>query len=196
MSDIEKKLIKKSMNGDVASFETLINQYQKYAYNIAYRMMGNEEDAKDAAQDALIKVYRNLHTFKMDSTFSTWLYRIVMNTCKDALRKRKDQVVSLNQEIETNEGSIERQLSDKEADPLLIYEKMELKEEIGDAINQLKAQHKEVVVLKDLLGYSYDEISQIVDVPIGTVRSRLNRGREQLKDILKSNMGALRRQYV
>merc|ERR1711941_183228 len=94
------ELIQKSIDGDVASFEQLIKEYRTYVYNIAYRMMGNTYDADDMAQESLIKAFKSIHQFKANAKFSTWLYRIVMNTCKDELRKRKDVTVPLEEQLD------------------------------------------------------------------------------------------------
>jgi RNA polymerase sigma-70 factor (ECF subfamily) len=182
--EMESKLIEQSIKGNVESFESLIRQYNRYVYNIAYRMMGNEEDAKDMSQEALIKAYKAISNFKMESSFSTWLYRIVINTCKDELRKRKEQVYSLDDEISDN-ISLKDTLSDEIGNPLLIYEQVELKTALNHALEKLSEDNKSVVILKDLLGYSYEEIGEILQIPIGTVRSRLNRSRSALRTILK-----------
>lgn len=174
-------LVEKSINGDVESFEKLISEYNRYVYNVAYRMMGNEQDAEDMAQEALIKAFKAISTFNKESQFSTWLYRIVINTCKDELRKRKEKTLSLD-----DEDGVKHIVSSDEADPLLIYEKNEIKARVQGAIDQLSEDYKAVIVLRDLMGYSYDEIGTILDVPIGTVRSRLNRSRQKLKLILKA----------
>ncbi len=184
---MESMLIEKSIKGDVASFEKLIIKYNRYIYNIAFRMMANEEDAKDMSQEALIKAFKAIHTFKMEATFSTWLYRITINVCKDELRKRKEVVLSYDAELST-EGSLKDIIKDDQANPLLIYEKLELKASIELALNKLSEDNKTVVVLKDLLGYSYEEIGTILQIPIGTVRSRLNRSRSALKSILQIQM--------
>lgn len=181
---MESTLIEKSIQGDVSSFEKLIIQYNRYVYNIAYRMMGNEEDAKDMSQEALIKAYKAIGNFKMESSFSTWLYRIVINTCKDELRKRKEQVLSLDEAIADN-ASLQDVISDDKANPILIYEQVELKATLKEALNKLSDDSKSVVILKDLMGYSYEEIGEILQIPIGTVRSRLSRSRTSLKSILK-----------
>ncbi len=181
---METKLLERAIQGDVDSFEQLIKTYNRYVYNIAYRMMGNEEDAKDMSQEALIKAYRNIKTFKMESSFSTWLYRIVINTCKDELRKRKEKTYSLDEAF-GEDDSLKYEISDSNSDPILVYEKVELKANIENALNQLSDDGKSVVVLKDILGYSYDEIGEILQIPIGTVRSRLNRSRLALKKILQ-----------
>lgn len=169
----------------------MISKYNRYVYNIAYRMMGDEEDAKDMSQEALLKAFRSIRQFKMESNFSTWLYRIAINTCKDELRKRKEQAVSLDTPI-GDKMTLGETLSDGDsANPILIYEKAELKVMIEKALDQLPEDGKNVVVLKDLLGYSYEEIGEMLEIPIGTVRSRLNRNRSALRKILQTEGRAL-----
>jgi len=177
------ELIQKSIDGDVASFEQLIKEYRTYVYNIAYRMMGNTYDADDMAQEALIKAFKSIHQFKANAKFSTWLYRIVMNTCKDELRKRKDVTVPLEEQLDALEEDKEEKY-----DPLIIYEKKELKTKIQLALNKLSNDGKEVIVLRDIMGYTYDEIGEMLQIPIGTVRSRINRNRIMLKNILKAEV--------
>ena len=147
-------------------------------------MMGNEEDAKDMSQETLIKAFKAISKFKMEANFSTWLYRITINVCKDELRKRKEVVLSYDATL-ADEGTLKDIIRDDQANPILIYEKLELKESIELALNKLSDDNKSVVVLKDLLGYSYEEIGEILQIPIGTVRSRLNRSRSALKNILQ-----------
>lgn len=184
MSENEAILLKKIKNGDVESFELLIADYQVYAYNVAYRMLGNEEDAKDMTQEALIKVYKSIHKFKENSNFSTWLYRIVMNTCKDELKKRKEVILSLDKEIETNDGRISREIGDERLNPSKIVERNEVSKMVQEAISALSDSNRMVIVLRDIQGLSYEEISQVIKEPIGTVKSRINRGRSQLKKLL------------
>jgi len=181
---MESTLIEKSIQGDVASFEKLIIKYNRYVYNIAFRMMGNEEDAKDMSQETLIKAFKAIGQFKMEANFSTWLYRITINVCKDELRKRKENVLSYDADL-GDEGTLKDIIKDETANPILIYEKLELRESIESALNKLSDDNKSVVVLKDLLGYSYEEIGDILQIPIGTVRSRLNRSRSTLKKLLQ-----------
>lgn len=188
MSEQERLLIERAKSGDVESFETLIRNHQTYAYNIAYRMVGNEEDAKDAAQEALIKVFKNLESFKGDSAFSTWLYRIVMNTCKDLLRKRKPNEISIDKGYETDNGEVQMEIEDNSNDPVTMYEQQEVRVTIETALNELPDSYKSVVVLREIQGLSYDEISEIEDIPVGTVRSRINRGRRILREILKDKL--------
>lgn len=180
----EKSLILKSLKGDVTSFERLIKDYQKMAYNVAYRIMGNEEDAKDMTQEALIKVYRKLDSFRMDAQFSTWLYRIVMNTCKDELRKKKMKVISIDQSIETDDGKMHMDLEDEGLHPDELLVQKETQSEVHAALQEVSEKNRVVVVLRDIKGFSYQEISDIIDVPVGTIKSRISRGRNELKTVL------------
>jgi len=187
VTDTEKIFLKKSQEGDIASFEQLIARHQQKVYNIAYRMMGNEEDAKDAAQEALIKIYKSVSKFRGDSGFSTWVYRIAINACKDELRKKKHNIISLDKEIETEEGSIKNELADQGLKPDELVEQAELNETIQEAINQLPEQNRIAIILRDIQGFSYEDISSTLECPVGTVKSRINRGRKLLKDCLKQN---------
>jgi len=195
VSDLEKLLVKKSQSGDVESFELLISSYDKRAYNIAYRIMGNEEDAKDMAQEALLRVFKSIKDFKGQSAFSTWLYRIVTNVCLDELRRRKnDKYVPLESTVQTDNGELHMELcSDKET-PESAYERVEQRELITKAIRELNDEYKSVIVLRDIQGFSYDEISNMLDCSLGTVKSRINRARTMLRDKLKASM-ELSRQY-
>jgi RNA polymerase sigma-70 factor, ECF subfamily len=186
---MEKLLVKKSQSGDVESFELLINAYDKRAYNIAYRVMGNEENAKDMAQEALLRVFRSIKDFKGQSSFSTWLYRVVTNVCLDELRRRKNEkYVSMDSTIQTDSGELHMELcSDKET-PESVYERVEQRELITKAINELNEDYKSVIVLRDIQGFSYEEISNMLDCSLGTVKSRINRARNMLRERLKSSM--------
>lgn len=189
MSDYEKLLVKKSQSGDVESFELLISSYDKRAYNIAYRVMGNEEDAKDMAQEALLRVFRSIKSFRGQSSFSTWLYRIVTNVCLDELRRRKNEkYVSMDSTIQTDSGELHLEIcSDKET-PESVFEQVEQREVIRNAISELKDEYRSVIVLRDIQGFSYEEISGILDCSLGTVKSRINRARTMLRDKLKLSM--------
>jgi RNA polymerase sigma-70 factor (ECF subfamily) len=197
VSDLEKLLIKKSQSGDVESFELLISSYDKRAYNIAYRIMGNEEDAKDMAQEALLRVFKSLKDFKGQAAFSTWLYRIVTNVCLDELRRRKNEkYVSIDSTIHTDSGELHMELcSDKET-PENIYERVEQRELIKNAIKEMSEDYRSVIILRDIQGFSYEEISVILDCSLGTVKSRINRARTMLRDKLKQSMELSRENIV
>lgn len=173
MVDIETDLIDKCKKGDLNSFEVLINTYSSIVYNILFRILGNEEDAKDVSQEVFIKVYKKLSTFKGQSKFSTWLYRITVNSAKDFIKKRKDVVMVDNYE------AIEREFT-----PTNDYHKKDDSMMINQGLRRLKDELREIIVLKDIQGFSYEEISGILDINIGTVKSRLNRARLKLREHL------------
>lgn len=185
LSDYEKILIEKSKNGDIESFEKLIEKYQVVAFNIAYRMLGNKEDASDVAQESLVKVYKSLKSFRGDSNFSTWFYRIVKNNCIDAIRKmKKMKTYSLDKEFETENGSYSFQIADSKYLPDKIYEIKERQELVQTALGKIPEKYRGVLILRDIQGFTYEEIAGITENPIGTVKSRINRGRLILKEIL------------
>ncbi|QZY56576.1 RNA polymerase sigma factor [Crassaminicella profunda] len=188
MSKIVKELIHKSQQGDIESFEALIKEHEKLAFNIAYRMLGNIEDAKDATQEAFIKTYKSLHKFKGESNFSTWLYKIVTNTSLDLLRKRKSKkTCSYDRQIDTEDGNIIRELPDETYIPEDIVAKRERQRNIQRAINCLSEDHKTVIVLRDIRGFSYEQISKILDCSEGTIKSRISRARQSLKKVIEKN---------
>ena len=197
MSDREHELVKSSKRGDVKAFETLIESYQKKVYNIALKMMGNPEDANDLAQESFIRVFKSIDKFKEQSSFSTWIYRITTNICLDELRKRKNKkTFSIDEDIKYNDIEIPRQIQDEGPLPEDILESKETSQIVRKAINCLSDQHKTVLVLRDIEGFSYEEICKITNCPEGTVKSRINRARSALKDILKNRKELFRTDCV
>ncbi len=181
MSDNEIILLEKAIKGDIKSFEILIRKYQKFAYNVALNYLKDVNEAEDVTQEALIKAFKYLKNFHMDSKFSTWLYRIVINTCKDELKKksRDNKVITLN-----NKDTYLDEIEDLRYEPLKNIEEKELSNNLKEAVNKLKDKYKEVIILCDINNMSYNEISEILDIPVGTVRSRINRGRLCLRKII------------
>ena len=183
----ETELISRAKQGDMQAFEELILQLEKIVYNVAFRMMNHSEDARDLSQEVFLKAYKNLEKFDERSSFSTWLYRITTNTCIDEMRKRKGkQSYSLEAELENEEGSMQRQVVSEEETPEERLLREEGKSEILQALDTLSEEHKAAVILRDIRGMSYEEISEIIELPMGTVKSRISRARNQLKaEILK-----------
>lgn len=183
----ERDLIQKAKQGDMLAFEELILKHEKIVYNVALRMMNHSEDAKDISQEVFLKAYKNIGNFDERSQFSTWLYRITHNTCIDEMRKRKGkQSYSLEEELENEDGSMQRQIADESDTPEESLLREEQKSEILQALDQLSEEHKAAVVLRDVKGLSYEEISEILELSLGTVKSRISRARNQLKtEILK-----------
>lgn len=193
----EKVLIDRAKAGDIEAFEQLVEKYEKKIFNIALRSIGNYADASDLAQEVLIRIYKSIGGFKEQSSLSTWIYRITTNVCLDEIRKQKNRrVVSLEEEIRLDAGEIKKQYESDDPLPEEIAEKKEIGRIVENAINKLSAEHKMVIILRDIQGLSYDEISGILKCPEGTVKSRINRARMALKNILKSDKELLPYEYV
>jgi RNA polymerase sigma-70 factor (ECF subfamily) len=163
--------------------------HQRFVFNLAYRMMGNYDDACDVSQDAFLSAYKNMPGFKGNAQFSTWLYAIVINTCRTWLKKRarrsEKEPFSLDDPgKKVRDGRrITTPSGDKAIEDNLIKE--DRTRIIRECINQLDREYREVVILRDLQGFSYREIGKILNIPSGTVKSRLFRGRDALKVVLK-----------
>lgn len=186
MNEYEEKLIKMAVKGDVNAFEKIVYTYEKKIYNIAYNMFTNEQDAYDATQEVFIKLYRNIHSFKFDSSFATWLHRIAVNTCIDEYRKKKKHIYqtaySLDEPIENEDSAVVREIKDQSKTPEDKIIQNETIEDVRKAISQLKEEYKSIIILRDLNGYSYEEIAKILDCSLGTIKSRLSRARNALKN--------------
>jgi len=192
MFEEEKALVEKARQGDLAAFNSLISAYQNIAYNVAFRILGNHYDASDAVQEAFIKAFRAIHKFKGGS-FKVWLLRIVTNACKDALRasKRKPTVPLSPQgrELESVPFSV------NEENPENYAERHELARLVQEAIDTLPFDQKAVIVLADLEGLDYFEISEALGIPLGTVKSRLSRARAKVRDYLLAHEELLPSRY-
>ncbi len=189
----EKELLEKAKAGDVESFEILIQAVRQKAYQIALSYLKNQEDAEDALQDSLLKIYRGLSRFQETSRFSTWVYRVVVNTCLDHIKKnkrQKDRILSFSgEDREENPFDAVSMLRDESAEPerhMLQKEKTQI---ILACLERIAPSLREVVVLRDVQGFSYGEIAQILDVSEGTVKSRLSRARQAVKEMFFQIMG-------
>lgn len=184
-TDFQNDLLKKAMQGDLSSFEALIIHYEKLIFNISYRMFGNIEDAKDISQEALIKIYKNINKCVDIKHFRSWIYTVTNNTCIDELRKRKGKITdSIDERLYIDESSVVKQIKSKDLSPEDDYVNKELGETIQKAIDKLSPDKKQLIVLRDIQGLSYNELAEITDSSLGTVKSRLARARSSLKDIL------------
>ena len=179
----EKEIIRRAADGDMQAFEIIVSLYEKKVYNLVYRNLGHEQDAMDACQEVFLRVFRFLGNFKEESSFSTWIYRIAMNVCKDHMkRNRMNFDISLNQETEDEEYEVE--VSDIRYNPENAYERKELSERLEAGMRQLSSTHRDVLVLREVAGKSYTEISEILSLDVGTVKSRIARARENLRKYL------------
>ena len=188
MQKSDAQLVSLARRGDRSSFDMLVERHYTLAYNTAYRMLDDVDSASDATQAAFVRAYKSLGSFRGRSAFSTWLYRIVCNVCLDLLRNRRNDVVSLDVAVESPDGTSLHTIPDVSAKPDLSAERSERQRCVHAALRRLSAEYRGVVVLFDLLGFSYDEIADILQIPLGTVKSRLNRARLALKDTLAEDM--------
>ncbi len=171
----EERLIESAQKGNAEAFGDLVRHYEKFVFNIALSYMSNYDDAFDVAQDAFIKAWRRIDTFKGDSAFSTWLYRICSNTAKDALVQRNKAYC---------EGELEEHIPDRSKTPEESAIENERAEELRRALNMLEPHMREMIILREFEELSYSEISEHLGLELGTVKSRLNRARERLREIL------------
>ncbi len=178
-------LVARARQGDVAAFERLIAAHQSKVYTFAFAFTGSPDVAQDLAQDALVKVYRSLGSFRFQSAFSTWLYSIVKNTYLDARKSRAGRERALEEPL------TEREVADLQ-DAATAEERLLAKESrrtLLRALRQVPVAYRTVVALADVQGLGYEEIAGALGVPIGTVKSRLKRGRDALKDALFRQRG-------
>ena len=182
----EIALIDRCKRGDLSAFDELVRLYEKQVYNFAYRMTGNYDDANDIAAEAFIKVFQAVGTFRGESSFSTWLFRIVTNLFLDHRKRSKSYVnVPLDEYIELEESSVARQIEDPAPGPSELLESAERSEIVMKAICELPEYQRMMVLLFHTMGQTYEEIAESLGLPIGTVKSRLNRARLSLKEKLE-----------
>ena len=176
----EAAVINAVLDGDSNAYELLVREYEKNVYNLALRMTGNSEDAYDMSQEAFIKAYNSLSSFRGDSKFSVWLYRIVSNVCLDFLRSRNRRAtVSLS--VENDEGEeMELDIADEASSPQALLDRSLTRDAVRRGLQALPPDHREILLLREIQGLSYDEIAETLDLEVGTVKSRIFRARKKL----------------
>lgn len=168
------------------AFETLVRQHEKFVYNIALKMLRNEQDAEDASQEVFLKAYTSLASFRGESKFSVWLYRMTRNVCIDMLRRRRNDTVSLS--VEDGEGGeTETDIPDERFSVQKILEQKELRLAVREGLERLPENDRRILALREIGGRSYEEISEMLSLDIGTVKSRIFRARKKLCKILSDD---------
>jgi RNA polymerase sigma-70 factor (ECF subfamily) len=184
MDLLEANIVKRAQKGDQIAFAELVELYKDKLYNLSFRMLGNPHDAEEMAQEAFLRAYANLKKYDSRRKFSTWLYRIATNCCIDRLRKKK-AAYSLDSPLDEEEGSdLYAVIPSQET---LVEEKVVKREsrlELQGAIEQLPPAYRAVVILKYIEDLSLQEISEVLSVPVATVKTRLHRGREALRSYM------------
>ncbi|MDR7481369.1 MAG: sigma-70 family RNA polymerase sigma factor [Armatimonadota bacterium] len=176
----------------MAQFETLVARYGAHVYAVAYRLAGNEADARDLAQEAFIRAWRALRTIQPGTALEGWFYRIVKNLYIDLVRRKpRQRVQSLDAPLDTGEATVARERPDPAADVERAAADRAIDRRIQAALLALPPDLRAVVVLSDVEGYGYEEIAAMLDIPIGTVKSRLHRARRALRDRLAPHRAEL-----
>jgi RNA polymerase sigma-70 factor (ECF subfamily) len=181
----DQRLIAECLQGNTAAFGVLVRCYQERLYNSVYRLVENAEDAQDVVQEAFLNAYQSLDGFKGDSLFFTWLYRIAVNTAISFKRKQRATV-----RIDTGrngEHLVEPLDPSEESRPEHALEQAEEGRRIREALARLSPEHRAVLVMKDMEGQKYETMAEILQVPIGTIRSRLHRARLELRELLEKS---------
>jgi RNA polymerase sigma-70 factor (ECF subfamily) len=178
-SKTDEALIALVKQGRTAAFEVLTERYEKKVYSLAWRLTGNREDADDLAQEAFLKAWRSILYFRGDAAFGTWMTYIVTNLWRDGLRKRHVSAESLDERAD--------RIPSGEAGPEALYESRERQESVQRLIRELAPEYRLVLVLRDIEGYAYTDITDMTGLPMGTVKSRISRARERLRELLVSN---------
>ena len=173
-------LITRFKGGDVSGFEELVRKYQDRIYNLCRYMIQDAHDAQDAAQDVFLKAHQNLKGFKPDASLYTWLYRIAVNTCLDYKKKSRPE--------QAEDESVIDDLTSTDASPEQRYQSKEIGQAIQAALQKLPEHLRAAIVLKEIEELSYEEIAAVLDTSLGTVKSRISRAREELRELLRKKV--------
>ncbi len=182
----DANLIALCQEGDNSAFDNLVRKHQDRIFNLCYWFLGDYQEANDCAQDTFIKIYRNLLTFRFESTFSTWAHRIAVNTCKNRLKSFQHRFSQKMVRLD-NSGSVSGsvgEIADETGSPEVEHEKKERRYLVQRAINALPVDKKTVILLRDIQGLSYEEIVKITGLNPGTLKSKIARARQELRTIL------------
>lgn len=183
--EADAEMLRAVLAGDATAYRGLVEKYQGRVYSLVYGMVRNREDARDITQDAFVKAYNNLGSFRLESSFYTWLYRIAMNLAIDLVRKRQRRpTTSFEEGVASRDGDGGIAEIHSDDSPRKVLERKQLYERIMDAMEKLPEDQREVVLLREVEGLSYKEISEVMDIPEGTVMSRLFYARKRLQKLL------------
>jgi RNA polymerase sigma-70 factor (ECF subfamily) len=183
-------LVRAYQSGDRDAFDQLVIRHKDRVFTVCYWFLGDHAEASDSAQETFIKAFRSLKKFRSESSFSTWIYRIAVNTCKNRLKssqyKKKKKTLSLNEQRGDSASTMFEKIADDCPSPMNELENKQRRIKIYEAIDALPPEQKSVVVLRDIQGLSYEEITDVTSFGMGTVKSRLARARQTLRELLRS----------
>ena len=180
-SDLE--LVSRAKEGDRQAFETLVSRYESKIYHMALRYTGDAQEALDITQEVFLRMYRGLYSCQEDCNVSVWLYRLTDLVCKDAVRQISSRAVLSEQEQDSDEP-YEIEIPDLRYNPESVYDRAALRDTIVDAVSALPEHLRKVIVLREIAGMTYEEISDCLELELGTVKSRIARGRDKLRSFL------------
>ena len=191
-SPLESVLIEQARQGDLTAFDQLVLHHQQEVFAVALRMLGDHHEAQEVAQDVFLRAYRAIGSFRHQAKLSTWLIAITMNLCRNRrrwwARRRRLIVASLDDPVETEEGSLEQEVADPSPTPATIAEQHEQQGQLAQMLQMLDEPSRAVIILRDIQGHSYEEIAGMLRLRVGTVKSRLNRARLQLRALLDGKL--------
>jgi RNA polymerase sigma-70 factor, ECF subfamily len=183
------EVIESCRAGDQGAFAEIVRLHQRRVYNLAYRMLGHAEEAKDLSQEVFISVYGAIRGLREERKFEAWLTQITLNHCRNRLKVLKRRhyynTESIDDPVETEDGTMERPIVSPGDDPETLCERKMIQEFVQRGLLELREDQRELIVLRDLQGYSYEMVSEVCGLPIGTVKSKLHRARMDLKAILE-----------
>ncbi len=195
VADEDDNLVSRTRAGDLGAFELLVNKHQKRMLNVAFRMIGDYDEACEAVQDAFISAFKNIKNFRGEAKFTTWLTAITVNHSRNRLNQMRSrsghEAFSLDDPVQMEGGEMTADPPSKEPSALDLLEKHYVQGRVQDCIKALEPEYREVIILRDLQDFSYEEIGGVLKMREGTVKSRLFRAREAIKDCLKKIMGEL-----
>jgi RNA polymerase sigma-70 factor (ECF subfamily) len=183
------QLIERILDGDENAFDNLVGHYQNMVYNLSYRFMGNAQEAEDLTQEVFLKIFRSVRSFRGASTLKTWIYRITTNMALNRIkfnkRRRRERQISIDRPLEPDMPPMNESLPDERPGPERVAHSGEIQERLQEALDSINEDQKAVVILRDVEGLSYEDIAVALDINIGTVKSRLARGRAGIQELLR-----------
>ncbi len=191
-SDPDVEVVRRARAGDVGAFEELVLTHQRRTFNVAYRMLGDYDEAVDLTQEVFIQAHRSLGQFRGEARFGSWLLAIAVNQCRNRLkswkRRSRSRHDSLSAPIGEEGSDLHRELPDPGANAAEALEGRQLEELVHEEMKHLDEEYRTVLVLREMQGVAYEEIARMLEVPIGTVKSRLHRGRTELRERLRRRL--------
>jgi len=193
LNQLSDAVLENALRGDVSAFEEVMIFHEKLVYNIAYRMLSNPDDASDITQEAFIRLFKHMRSFESTNHIKSWLCRVAHNLCIDELRRRKNKPAkSLDETLEFEDSSASMQLADDDLTPEETVILQDDLDTLQRAIAKLPEEYRTMITLRDLGGLSYQEVAEITELEMGTVKSRLSRARTRLKELFLREQSELR----